>query len=51
MDPAQVAENINMVIKEVVKKKPADTKGEFVSSVAVASTMGPGVKVDFREVL
>ncbi len=51
MAPAQVAENINLVIKEVVKKKPADTKGDFVSSVAVASTMGPGVKIDFREVL
>ncbi len=51
MNPAQVAENISLVVKEVVKKKPADTKGDFVHSVAVASTMGPGVKIDFREVL
>ncbi len=51
MEPAAIAENISLVIKEVVKKRPADTKGDFITSVAVASTMGPGVRVDFREVL
>lgn len=45
MEPAQIVENVNAVISEVEKRRPADTKGEFVQSVAVSSTMGPGVKI------
>ena len=45
MDPGAIAENIDIVISEVDKRRPADTKGEFIKTVAVSSTMGPGVKV------
>jgi large subunit ribosomal protein L1 len=45
MEPAAIAENIDSVISEVEKRRPADTKGEFIKTVAVSSTMGPGVKV------
>jgi large subunit ribosomal protein L1 len=45
MDPAAIAENIDSVISEVDKRRPSDTKGEFIKTVAVSSTMGPGVKV------
>lgn len=45
MEPAAVAENIDIVIGEVEKRRPADTKGEFIKTVAVSSTMGPGVKI------
>jgi len=45
MEPASIAENIDIVISEVEKRRPADTKGEFIKTVAVSSTMGPGVKV------
>ncbi len=45
MDTDKMAENVKMVVSEVEKKKPADTKGDFILSVAVSSTMGPGVKV------
>jgi large subunit ribosomal protein L1 len=45
MEPAAVAENIDSVISEVEKRRPADTKGEFIKTVAVSSTMGPGVKI------
>lgn len=43
MEAAKVVENINEVVAEVRRRRPADTKGEFVLSSAVASTMGPGV--------
>ena len=43
MDAAKVVENIQEVVSEVRKRRPADTKGEFVLSSSVASTMGPGV--------
>ena len=44
-----VAENVRLVMGEIKKKRPSDTKGDFVKSVAVSSTMGPGVKVDFND--
>ena len=45
MEPQMVAENINAVITEVKRKRPADAKGDFIKSVSVASTMSPGVWV------
>lgn len=45
MDAGQVAENVEVVIEEVEKRRPADTKGDFIVAAAVSSTMGPGVKV------
>ncbi len=38
-------ENIVAIIQEVKAKKPADAKGDFMASVVVSSTMGPGVRV------
>ena len=49
MAPEAVAENVRLVMGEIRKKRPSDTKGDFVKSVAVSSTMGPGVNVDFSD--
>ena len=49
MDGEKVAENIQAVMTEIRRKRPADAKGEFVQTVSVASTMGPGVWVSVRE--
>lgn len=49
MGPEQITENVRMILSEVQKRRPSDTKGDFVQSVAVGSTMGPGVKVQFQE--
>lgn len=49
MDSGKVAENIDTLLAEVEKKRPNDTKGNFVRSVSVNTTMGPGVWVDFKE--
>lgn len=45
MDAAQIVENIKLVVSEVERKRPADAKGDFVLSLAISSTMGPGIKV------
>jgi large subunit ribosomal protein L1 len=45
MDSEKVAENARIVVSEIRRKKPADAKGEFIQTVSVASTMGPGVWV------
>ena len=49
MEPEQVAENIKVVITEIKRKRPADAKGDFVKTISVASTMGPGVWVSVAE--
>jgi large subunit ribosomal protein L1 len=49
MDREKIVENAVMVIDEVQRKKPSDIKGEFVKTIAVSSTMGPGVMVNPKE--
>jgi len=44
-----IAENVKTVVSEIKRKRPADAKGEFVRSVSLASTMGPGVWVSTSE--
>lgn len=49
MDPAQVSENAVAVVKEIIRKKPSDAKQDFLVSVALSSTMGPGVHVNVKD--
>lgn len=42
----QLADNFRAVIDEVMRAKPAASKGRYLLGVTVSSTMGPGVKVD-----
>lgn len=42
----QLVENALTLIDSVKNARPASVKGEFIRSVALSSTMGPGVKVD-----
>ncbi len=49
MEKEKIAENIRLLISEVDKRRPADAKGNFVESVAISSTMGPGVRLDVKE--
>ena len=38
--------NIRTVLDELQRAKPAATKGKYVKSVTLSSTMGPGIKID-----
>ena len=49
MDAAAIAENAQVAIDEIVRKKPSDAKGDFVVSIALSSTMGPGVHVNAKD--
>src|SRR5947209_6914506 len=42
----RLLENYAVVIDELIRAKPSAAKGRYIRSVTVASTMGPGVKVD-----
>ena len=41
----KLAENFNTLMDAIVKAKPATSKGAYLKSCVIASTMGPGVKV------
>ncbi|MDC7233667.1 MAG: 50S ribosomal protein L1 [Spirochaetales bacterium] len=49
MDAASIAENYDVFISDLKKKRPSDVKGDFIKSIALSSTMGPGVKVAVKE--
>ena len=42
----KLLENFNALMGAVIKAKPAAAKGQYLRSVSVASTMGPGVKIN-----
>ncbi|MCG8569135.1 MAG: 50S ribosomal protein L1 [Spirochaetes bacterium] len=48
MEKDKLKENIKALYDEVLKKKPADLKGEYVNSFYISSTQSPGVKINFK---
>ena len=47
-DANSLLQNFDEVIAEVLKSKPASSKGEFIKSVYISSTMGPSIPVDIN---
>ncbi len=47
----QLVENIDEFVRTVLKLKPAGAKGTYVQRMSIASTMGPGIKLDKALVL
>jgi large subunit ribosomal protein L1 len=45
-DERALLENYAAVIEELIRAKPSAAKGRYIRSITMASTMGPGVKVD-----
>ena len=45
-DPLQVKENIEALISDLRKAKPASAKGVFLKKITLSSTMGPGLVID-----
>jgi large subunit ribosomal protein L1 len=43
---AKLAENISTVLRAILQAKPASAKGQYLQSITLASTMGPGIKLD-----
>lgn len=41
-------QNFNTLMDALVKAKPAAAKGTYIKSVTLSSTMGPGIKVDYK---
>lgn len=45
-EPAKLLDNYQAVFEEIIRAKPAGAKGKYVRSVTLATTMGPGIRVD-----
>lgn len=45
-EDSKLQENLEYVVKTIVKLKPASVKGKFINSISISSTMGPGIKLD-----
>ena len=47
--PEKLLENFNTLVGAVIKAKPAAAKGQYIKSCTLASTMGPGIKVNYAK--
>ncbi len=46
----KLTENFNALMDAIVKAKPAAAKGQYIKSVTLTSTMGPGVKINYNKI-
>jgi large subunit ribosomal protein L1 len=44
--PEKIADNVKAVVESIVRLKPASSKGVYLKSMSLSTTMGPGVKLD-----
>ena len=45
-DESKLLENLDYVINTINKTKPSVVKGKYIENISIASTMGPGIKID-----
>jgi len=45
-DEAKLKDNLKAIVKAVVENKPASSKGTYIRSITITSTMGPGIALD-----
>jgi len=50
MESGALAENCRALFEGVLQKRPQDLKGEYIKSVYLASTMSPGLKIDYKQI-
>lgn len=50
-DEAKLKDNFKTLLEAIIKAKPAAAKGQYLKSVTIASTMGPGLKINTTKVL
>ena len=46
----QLIDNARMVLLTILRAKPASAKGNYVKGVTIATTMGPGIKIDLAQI-
>ena len=49
MDSEKLADNFKALFENILRQKPASSKGIYVKAITISSTMGPGVKLDIAD--
>lgn len=49
-EPAKLVQNIETLLSAIVRSKPSTAKGQYIKSLCLSSTMGPGLKIDLSTV-
>jgi large subunit ribosomal protein L1 len=49
MEKDQIKENAVAFISEVIKRRPTDLKGDYIHSIVLSSTMGPGIRISAKD--
>ncbi len=47
-DNNDLVKNIGAVYRQIAKDKPSDAKGNYIRSLFISSTMGPGIKINYK---
>jgi large subunit ribosomal protein L1 len=50
-DEGKLMDNLSTLVQEIVKNKPSGAKGQFIRSMTLTTTMGPGIKLDLTPTL
>ena len=50
-EDSKLLDNMTAVVEAIVKAKPVGAKGQYVKSASIATTMGPGIKLDLNSTL
>jgi large subunit ribosomal protein L1 len=49
MDKDKIRENAIAFISEVIRRRPSDLKGDYIQSIVLSSTMGPGIRLSPKD--
>ncbi|MCH7548728.1 MAG: 50S ribosomal protein L1, partial [Candidatus Krumholzibacteriota bacterium] len=49
-DQEKLLENITVLLREIIRAKPASSKGKYIKSLSLSPTMGPSVRLDSQHV-
>ena len=50
-DDSKVSQNLNTLVEELQRLKPASAKGEYIKGISISTTMGPGLKLNISELV
>jgi large subunit ribosomal protein L1 len=50
-DTQKLVENMAAIIEAIMKAKPSGVKGQYIQSISLCTTMGPGIKLDIKSTL
>ncbi len=47
-EPEAILQNLTTFVESIIKAKPSAAKGQYIKTITIASTMGPGIKIDSK---